>query len=288
MVIFALLKYNVFYEIQLTSSKTHRTLTGDAVHILLFPLCYILFGKNFWERHPLFTLFFLFLVALGIHFSGHRSGWLAFFLILALWFFYLPKKLRLAWLPFWAISLALILVISFFTTNFKAGTPSGDFLIRIHDTFDLENTTTIERMEKLKLSCDILRNNPFLGLGRFPMYSSSVKEENLTVLKSLQLTLDLPTHNLIASQAVHEGLMGLLILGFFLYVIFTQLTGEKLKNFEYRDFLTVYILAFIFYSLFNTSFNNPSGKIFFYFSIGILNTGILKDRVFKTKYKQAK
>lgn len=283
-IIFALLKYAVFHEMALTSSETRRTLAGNAVLILIFPLCYALFYSDFWRRHGFLSLFLVLSVAVGIHFAGHRSGWIVFAFIVGVWFILHEGKIDFIWVPLWSLALILMLIMSSFTMKVKPGTLYGDFMVRIYDTFNMENKTTQERLSKWKYSIAALEENPLLGLGRFPIYTSNVGEENKAMTEIFSQLNQAP-HNIIAEKAVHEGLLGLGMLTIFFIVVFRQLQKSSHNNRRYFDFFRIFVIAFIIFSFFNTSFSDATGRIFLFILLGLLNMEIIEKIEVNTQFQ---
>ncbi len=271
---FAVLKYGIFHEVEITSSATQRTLAGNAVIIFLFPLCYVLYYSRFRHTHGWLTLLYVTLIAVGIHFAGHRSGWIVFIFVIGIWFAFQQQKLQLVWVPLWSVALAVTLVMFAISVDLKSGTPVSDFFIRIADTVNIENTTTQERLSKWKYSFDTLAKKPLLGLGRFPVYTKHLDEDNLFLAQSFS-ELNRDPHNLIATKAVHEGLLGLSVLAIFFFVIFKQLGKASFEDKPFYDFLKVFIIALLIYSLFNPVVTNETGRIFLFTALGLLNARIL-------------
>lgn len=273
LILLGLLKYAVFHEVEITSSGTKRSLTGKAVPTLLFSLCYILFYRGAWRRRPLLSGLFILLIMVGITFAGHRSGWIVFLFVLSMWFLHSPDKISFAWIPMWAVAMGLMMIIGFYSLNVRAGTFYGDLFVRISDTFNAENRSTKSRVETLHMAVDVLKENPALGLGRYPLYSYSADRENL--VSAFRVVLAHPSHNIIASRVINEGLAGLSMLLIFFYVIFKQFKGASaFREVEYGNFLKVFLMAFILYAMFNTTFDNVNGKILFFTTVGLLNHAI--------------
>lgn len=265
-VLAGLSKYYIFNEIQLTSSDTQRTLNANAVVLLLFPFCYVLFCSEIWRIKSV-AFIFVCLIILGIHFAGHRSGWIAFFFALTMWFFYQEKKLRLAWIPLWSAALIVTLFFVSFFINIENRTLYGDTLIRISDTFDMTNRSTQERLSKWKYSLDTVIEKPLLGLGRYPVYTSQTNEEN-RYLANLFDELNRAPHNIIANKGLHEGLFGVTILLIIFYIIYNQIKKISPQDKNYFNFLKTFILTFLLFSMFNTTFFDNS---IFCISLGLLN-----------------
>jgi O-antigen ligase len=275
-VVFGLLKYFVFHEIELTSSGTQRSLTGNAAIILLFPLCYFLFYKPFWRDNGLISTLYVLFVAAGIHFTGHRSGWIAFLFVIAMWFLLNKNKIKVVWIPLFGISMMLMLMLVFTSINPQRGTVFGDLIIRISDTFNLQNRSTVERFSKWEFAINAIEKSPFLGLGRFQIYTSQLDPENKALASAFPEVNRAP-HNMIATQALHHGLLGLCILLAFFYIVFKELSQLKAHDQNYINLLKIFILTFIVFAMLNTSFSSQTGKIFLFIAIGLLNYEIAND-----------
>lgn len=284
-VVFGLLRYFVFHEIELTSSGTQRSLAGSAVIILLFPLCYVLFYDSYWRDNSLISTLYVLFVAAGINFAGHRSGWIAFLFVTAMWFLLNKNKLRLTWIPLFGISMVIMALLVFNSINPQRGTVFGDMIIRISDTFNLQNRTTEERISKWGFTIDEIDKSPFLGLGRFPIYTSQVGETN-EAISAIFPEINRAPHNMLANRALHEGLLGLCILIAFFYVVFKGRFKLKPQNQKYINFLTIFMWAFIIFAMFNGSFSDQAGKIFLFITIGLLHYEIIND--FSHKISESK
>jgi len=254
---FGIWRYFVSYAIEATSSGTARTLLGNDVVIILFPICYILFYSDFFRKHKMLSLGTISLLSIGINFAGHRSGWLALIFVLIMWYFYSEYKMKISWIPSVGIALLLTFILILPTHRIIPGRSMvGDFVVRISDTINLEDENTQERLAKWKYSFEIFKKRPLLGLGRYPVQTLS-------------------TDNIFARKLLHQGILGLTVLVILFYVIFKQFKNSSFKNHRYKRFLRVYILAFILFSTFNTSFSDPLSRVFFFFSLGFLNTEIV-------------
>ena len=276
-VFFGILKYFFFSEIGFTSSGTKRALTANANIILLYPLCYILFYSEFFRRNQFYSILYIVVISIGIQLSGFRTGWLTFFFIIFMWFIYLKNKKKYIWVPIWCFSFFLVLLIIPIYIQFAPGTFLKDYSSRILDTFDMSNSTTLERLDKWEYSLSIVSDNPILGLGRFQIYTMHLDYENKQLSRKFP-ELNRATHNIIATKAVHEGLLGLCILIFFLFVVFYQF--KKYGNYDksYFNFLKIYMISILLYSMFETAFFNPIGKMLFSISMGFLNAKIIEFR----------
>lgn len=277
LVLFGILKYTIFHEIQVTSSGTERSLNGKAMPLLLFPLCYLLFHSDSFKQTPWLSVLFILIIALGINLTGHRSGFIVFLFVLGMRFMRSSNKLTLAWIPLWSIALGLMIVIGFFYMNVQPGTFLGDAVIRINDTFNMENETTQERLDKWKLSMDVLKENPVLGLSRYPLYTNSIEEGQRSLAASLPEVMNRAAHNVFATRLIHEGLAGLSLLLVFFYVLFRQFKRAPLAQ-GYGNFLRAFMLSFILFSFFNATFDIASAKIPFFIAVGLLNEAILATR----------
>lgn len=283
LVLFGILKYAVFHEIQMTSSGTARSLNGKAMPLLLLPLCYTLFHRDTWQKTPCLSGLFILIIALGINLTGHRSGFIVLLFVLGMRFVRSANKVTLAWIPLWSIALGLMIVIGFFNMNVRAGTFFGDVMIRISDTFNMQNKTTDERLDKWKLSLDVLKENPVLGLGRYPLYTSHIEEGQRALANSLPMVMNRPAHNVFATRLIYEGLAGFSLLLIFFYVLLRQLKRAPLAQ-GYGNFLRVYMLSFLLFSFFNATFDSASTRIAFFIAVGLLNEAILATRQPETAY----
>jgi O-antigen ligase len=286
LVAFGLIRYSITHEVMFTSSGTLRSLDGNSVLILLIPICYIFFYSNYWRNNKIISYFIITLMTIGIILSGHRSGMIVLLFIFAA--YYLSNqfnKLKYLWIPLWGI--ALVSIITIVINNVDKTLPDesflGDLVIRANETFNLENETTKERLDKWKLSVEVFKEKPLLGLGRYSVYTQHIDEENPN-LESFE-ELNRAVHNLFFNKLIHEGLIGFSIIILFLYVILKQFKKISAFDQQYAGFLKIYILSFILYSMFNTPFADFE-KIFFFIFVGFLNAEILKDPLLSSKYSQ--
>lgn len=276
--VFGAVRYFITHEIELTSSGTIRTLLGYTINIFILPLCYILFYGKYWHRHKILSFFIILILALGISFAGHRSGWLVLFFILTIYFFSSNfDKIKYLWIPLFAISIVLSAVL---ISPFGGKTPGdsilSDIFIRVKDTFDLNNKTTRERISKWSLSLDIVKEKPILGLGRLPVSTASIESKTNRHLKYFS-EFDKDAHNLFATKIAHEGVIGLIVLLTCLFLIFYNIKNLKYREDFYGTFIKSYLLAFILLSMFNATFDNMSCKIYFYIILGFLNSAIIVE-----------
>ncbi len=280
MTIFAFFKFFISREIEYTSSGTVRTLLGNNVVLYMMPVCYLLFYKQRdFNSKILFWSLIVFLL-LGINFTGHRSGWITFAFALVLYFLSSEFSLKdYIWIPL--LGLSTILFISFFVvSNLKLEANKSiiqDMLIRISDTVDIENHTTQARLSRWVDSYEAFLEKPLIGYGRLPIYTKSLSENSK--LENSFSEFDLPPHNLFADAIAHEGILGFSAIVIFLMVIFIQIIYLKQYFPEYSTFISVYILSFLLFSFFNTTFSAPSGKLYLAVILGFLNAESIEVRI---------
>jgi O-antigen ligase len=159
---------------------------------------------------------------------------------------------------------------------------AGDFIIRFNDTVNLENKTTNNRLNRWSYSAEVLKKNPFLGLGRFPVKTAHLEKGENINLKYFT-DLERGAHNVFIGKLIHEGLLGLGIIIFFFWFIINKFKKINFTNKMYGSFLKIYLVSFILFSMFNTSYTNSEGRIFFFIILGFLNTEIFIDRLSKRK-----
>ena len=276
LVLFGFLKLSVFHEVAVTSSGTQRLLAANAIEILLLPFCYILFYDEFYNRRPLLSTILFSIFTLCFVFTGSRSGFIVFLFVLMMWFAYSKNKMTFFWFPCWSLALCAIMGGSYFYMNVRTGTMYGDFLVRIDKTLNYKDNSTDDRLEKWQFSLYVLQENPILGLGRFPVYSDSIAHENESLLKSLQTVTTRPPHNMVAAQAMHEGMLGVIILFFLFFIIFHQLRKMVIFDLNHYHFYNIFILSSIIFFMFNTTFDDATGKVCCFTILGFLNEEILK------------
>jgi hypothetical protein len=271
------------HQIGYTSSGTMRTLEANSVVMLLIPLCYILFLKKSQPSFLHSRLLMAFMI-IGIVFAGHRSGFIALIFVILMYFItYNFNKLYLLGIPF---TLIFVLSMLFFIPLIYEITPgkslAGDFIIRFNDTVNLENKTTNNRLNRWSYSAEVLKKNPFLGLGRFPVKTAHLEKGENINLKYFT-DLERGAHNVFIGKLIHEGLLGLGIIIFFFWFIINKFKKINFTNKMYGSFLKIYLVSFILFSMFNTSYTNSEGRIFFFIILGFLNTEIFIDRLSKRK-----
>jgi len=278
LVTFAILKYSVFHEVGITSSGTIRTVRANAVVIFMLPICYILFYSSFWRNQRILSLIVILLFTIGINFTGHRSGWVVFLFAISMYFFSKDFKiLEYLWVPF--LSIVIFASVIFIVPKDEM-VPSRslitDFVLRFNDTFNIQNSTTQDRLSVWEYSIEIIKEKPLLGLGRYPIYTAHMDDEKSN--KNLQSFTELKrgAHNIVINKIIHEGFLGLSIIIIFFYVILKELKKVSLPDRRYATFLKVYILSFILFSMFNTSFTSVMGRTFFFIVLGFLNSEIIK------------
>lgn len=283
--IFALIKYGVTHEVEYTSSGTLRTLLGNSVVIFLLPMSYILCYSEYFRKHKLKALIIITLFAVGIHFTGHRSGYLSFLIVLIMWFSIGNiAKFEYLWIPSFSLVLIVALLLIIMLTTKPDSNPDrsafNDFIIRYRDTFNMENRSTQERLSKWKYSIDVIKDSPIIGLGRFSHYTAHMKEEensNLDVFNELNRA----PHNVLANRFIHQGISGCMLLLIFFYVLLKPVKFSSSDKPNDIKFLKIYILTFILFSMFNTTFEDPNGRIYFFIPAGFLNIAYIKNNFLK-------
>ncbi|MCP4745018.1 MAG: O-antigen ligase family protein [Desulfobacteraceae bacterium] len=277
LVIIALWRYFFSHHVGLTSSGTSRAISGNAIVIFILPICYILFySTHMTNRLPVPYAIAAFMI-IGIILAGHRSGLIVVLMILFVRYMHIKrKKLNYFFIPLWGCALIISILFIFPKINYTAGKSFlGDLALRFNDTFDFNNRTTRDRLDIWQYSVDVLKDRPLLGAGTFPVDAKSMAKNNYFSPKT-QIILDMPAHNVFVDKLIHEGIVGFSILVFFFYIIFKQFKLIFLLNRYYASFLITYFCAFFLFSLFNTTFSNYSGRIFFFIMLGMLNTEALK------------
>jgi hypothetical protein len=282
--LFGFMRYFLSHDIEFTSSGTVRTLLGNCVVIFMFPVCYILFYSDYWREHKGYAFLLIVLFTLGIHFTGHRSGFIVLIFAIAIYFVSTDFNIsNYLWIPLIGVTLLIAVILAFPMLRIAPGKSIvGDSILRASDTFDLDNKTTQERISKWRLSVEIMKDKPLLGLGRLPVYTWALDDEHKMHLGSFS-ELDKATHNFLANKLVHEGLLGLSANIIFLYIILIQFRKISLFDRRYSAFLAVYTLSFLLFSMFNTSFTSSEGKIYFFTLLGFLNAEILRRRLYNHK-----
>lgn len=276
---FSLWKYFVSHDVEITSSGTIRTLLGNTVVIFMLPICYILFYSRHYQQHKLAAYTVIGLLTIGIALTGHRSGMITLAFVILMYLMANNFKIQ-NYLWFTSASLTVLILVVLIGTMFRiqAGQSLlGDMVLRTSDTFNLENETTVERLSNWQYSLEILKRQPFLGLGHFPVHADSEADNSHLKLESSFTDFNKITHNMFAEQIANTGLLGLSLMLIFIYGVFRQLQNIYALDHEYADFLKVYILSFLVFSQFNTSFSDLLGKTFLFIMLGFLNVQKLKE-----------
>jgi hypothetical protein len=279
LVAFALWKYLISHDIEITSSGTVRTLLGNTVVIFMLPICYMLFYSKYYRQRKLFSYTIITLLTIGITLTGHRSGLVTLAFVILLYFMTSDFKiLDYLWVPTSIISIVILVVLISPMLSISPGKSLlGDMVLRAGDTFNLENKTTQERLSKWSYSYEIMSKSPLLGLGQFPVHTDSIDEEDNLKLKSSFTDLNKATHNIFAEQLANTGLLGVSIIIIFIYVVLRQFKNISTSDPRYTDFFKAYFWAFLVFSQFNTSFTDPLGKIFLFIMLGFLNAYKMKE-----------
>ena len=271
------IKYTMTQDIEMTSSGTPRTLLGNTVPIFMLPICYLLFSNDNWRKNNIISVIAILALSIGITFTGHRSGMMVLFMVLAIYYFSNDhNKVDYLWIPTLGIA---GLLLFFLLINFSLRIPGESFitdvLTRAGDIVSFDNETTVERLAKWSFSLKILGTNPLIGLSRFPVYSGflSGAQDNLSHFSALNL----PPHNIFISKLIHEGIAGLLIISIFFFMIFFWIKKLFVMDKQYYKFLSIYFLCFIFFSMLNTSYSDPHSRVFFFIMLGFLNSGIVSS-----------
>lgn len=200
-------------------------------------------------------------------------------------------KKELIWVPIWGTVavLFIVLIIPIYSKEIKLNVRSnslfGDVVIRYMDTFDTENTTTLERLSKWQYSYDTAMEAPILGLGRFQFYTTSGAEDFNTNLEVFSEVNRSP-HNLFATKLLHQGFIGLIVLLTFFFVVIKQIRYILNEDRSYAGFLRAYLFAFIFFSFFNTAFESATSKVYFFIALGFINIKIVSYDYIKNLQSQ--
>ena len=276
---FALWKYLISHDIEITSSGTARTLLGNSVVIFMLPICYILFYSRLFQQRKLPSCAIIAMLAIGITLAGHRSGLITLAFVILLYFLANDfDLLKYLWVPTSCMAVLVLIVMIAPLLNLSPGqTILGDMVLRAGDTFNLDNKTTAERLSKWDYSLEIVKQRPLLGLGRFPVHTDSIADDSNLKLKSSFADFNKATHNMFAEQLANTGLVGVTVLGIFILLVLRQFSGLSLSNPRYAAFLKSYVLAFLVFCQFNTSFSDPLGKIFLFTVLGFINAQKLKN-----------
>ncbi len=280
-VLFGLFRYAT-NEVVYTSSGTARTLQANTLTVLLFGVCYMFFHRSRMRNQNMQAFVFVLVLSVGILLAGYRSGFLVFVGVCAVFFLSdTLRRLDYAWIPLTGIASVFLLVFLIQTGTVSFGQRSffSDAVKRSTDTLDLKNETTQGRLQRWQKSIEIAKERPVLGLGRYRVYTSYLNNPANVHLGAFS-ELDRAEHNVFVDKLFHEGLLGLLILLLFFFYIFKDSGGAVSATSKYALFLRVYLASFIFFSMFNTTFNNINGRIFFFIALGFLNAEILKRRYF--------
>lgn len=274
----ALWRYFVTHEVRLTSSGTLRAISGNAVIIILVPICYFLFYRiQMYGRNCLASVIVA-LMTIGIFLAGHRSGFIALFFVFCIWYFKSEhRKINFMFVPLWTGALGILFIFMIFTIHISPGKSFlGDTALRFKDTFDLENNTTVDRLDIWQYSLAVAKEKPLMGVASFPVYLRLKRDEGQSLPPS-QTKLNLPPHNLFVDKLIHEGIIGVGLIAALLYLIFKQIRFVSISNKYYADFFTAYLLAHLLFSCFNTSFSDFTGRTYFFIILGFLNSEFLKN-----------
>ena len=173
---FALWKYLISHDVEITSSGTTRTLLGNSVVIFMLPICYMLFYSSTFRQYKLLSYSIIAMLTIGIILAGHRSGLITLAFVFLLYFLENDfNLLKYLWVPTSCITILLLVVLISPALQLSAGKSLlGDLVLRAGDTFNLENKTTDERLSKWGYSLEIAKQHPLLGLGRFPVHTDSI------------------------------------------------------------------------------------------------------------------
>lgn len=284
LVIVAAWRYFVSHNISMTSSETIRSISGNAVCIFAFSLCYSLFRQDSTKGRFIVSISIPALMIFGLVMAGHRSGLIVLLFILFAWYIAKKRGIKYFFLPLWGSAFFLIVLILPNMINMSLEKNFFvDIVKRFDDTFDLNNKTTVDRLDIWKYSVDILREKPIAGVASFPTYlkSHSGKDTNSPIS---QTQLDIPPHNMFVEKIIHEGIVGLGVLIYLLFIVFREI--GKCFRFKHGHslFYLIYLLSFLIFSSFNTTFSNTTGKTFLFIVIGFLNYDLktIKNRNYNT------
>ena len=276
---FGAIRYFVTSEVELTSSGTLRSLLGNDVVVLMFPLCYLIFYRYLRVKSNFLTISTAAVLALGTTFTGHRSAYVVLLICFcALYVLGIREKVRYLWIPAFGVT-ALVLAL-FISVAFNISQRQGlaqDMIIRFGDTFNLQNKTTRERLSYWQYANNVLKITPIIGLGRFPAYNPEISHnrEDPRVMVEGEGGITRAAHNFLLDTFIHEGFSGLAVLILFVLLVLKQSSDVRFRDPAYGNWLFVYIVVFFVFSLFNTSFSTAHA-VLLYIAVGLVNFETIK------------
>ena len=139
-----------------------------------------------------------------------------------------------------------------------------DTMTRSKDTFNLENKTSIGRLDKINNNFQIFKQHPIFGIGyNYENLADFIESPSLVIIDE-EFLIDtesdiLHPHNFIMRSLSHTGLVGTLILlsiiGIVLKMCYRLISAEENQR-PYGILLNCTLVFFLIFSLLNTTFNS--------------------------------
>lgn len=258
-------------EIQITSSGTPRSLRGFDVFIFLFGTLYIVFYKKEILNSKNIAYLALFLLFIGIHLAGHRSGYIVFFLGLAASDMILKSPLAKLSVFFIVVSAFFAISSGFLLSSTKAGDSlMGDFLVRFKDTYNVENTTTQDRLDMWTDAIEISKKSPLFGKITVYKYRAQMNESEDHFVEA--------PHNVFIDKIINEGYLGLIVLIGLIITIVWQANQIRDQDNDYIMFLMAFFILCIVFSFFNQTYVRRIPRGILFLGIGLINVEYVQFR----------
>ncbi|MGI9293677.1 MAG: O-antigen ligase family protein [Pseudomonadales bacterium] len=250
--------------LMLTSSGTKRYLIGTANIFLGLGLVIALAAHRArWYPAYVAVPYILWMV-IGMALTQHRSAFVAFISVILIDTIFCAKKNQKL------VRITALLVISPLALFLgPSGVPESDNLLgetitRVSDTFSTENSTTLGRLDKWDERLEIVKENPWTGSG---YGRESVKERSRSLVDR---QAGHEAHNFLVSILTYEGIIGLAINLALMCTVMWQ--AWKLLIYSKSSGLEIpflFIVYFVVYSLFNTTYFNPITAPVYFCALGV-------------------
>lgn len=229
----------------------HPNIFGALMFFGLVLLIFFIFKNDFQGYKKILTYISLFIILTALAVSFSRSAYLALAISLIVWFiiFLLDKnKIKKYYPLFIFIFLSIIIIFSFLRPL---------VLSRFDTSSRLEKISIDERGSQINFSSEIIKKNPWLGMG-LGAYHYKI----LTEKPNLQPYEAQPVHNTFLLVWSEIGLWGLFFFIYFIFYIFK-------KNITNLDFSPIFIGFFVFMLFDHWLWSLPFGPLLFFFLISL-------------------
>jgi O-antigen ligase len=259
-----------FSEFEKDDHSTKNTL----VILLCIMLPYLIYQISYELSFINTFIFSIFL--LSIYYTFSRTGIVLYFFILIAIIFTFKRKFAFTsiFIFFATLLILLLFQISFEKYNYFKGLANKQILNQNYNAERIAKTFSYEsdRFKYIKFSYEGFKEKPLLGHGTTKFYQNSKEYDDQKILKRKPIS-----HNDYATILYEQGIIGILIVCYFLWVIFRKL----IFNIPNDKFALVKIIQFL-TLIFALNFINLIDHAIFWIFISLLsNFRVLNNKAIK-------